>query len=350
MIGFSINLTDDMDYIVSYIKDMEKAGFIYVFGTIYEPGENKETFLEKVNEVGKVCQDLGMEFSLGISPGSAREVGLDLKPEVFIAKHIDGIRVSPSISKELIADFSKHMRVGISATHKNEEDIEEIKALGGKLSNIRAWFHYYEREEIGVSDKYLRTRVDYWKDLGIRTSAFVPGDDDMSGEFLPRLTLEVHRNKHPLYATIDLIKNFGVDNVYIGDSMLTDKTIDQFGQYMEEKTIVYYVDVLDQEYFDLIKGCHTNRIDEAEGVIRATDPIDIKGMKILDRFLISRPKGSLTLDNHRNGRFMGEFHISKVDLDLRPEVNVVAHVREEDMNLIDICHGGDRFEIRENLE
>lgn len=348
MIGFSINLTEDYDYTKNYIEKMRDAGFRYVFTTIYEPGEDKDDFLEKINRIGQLCQELGLKFTLGISEESAKEVNLSLSPETFLAKYIDGIRVTPTISNQIIAEFTKQMTVGVSASHTTYEDLKEIKSLGGNTDNMEAWYYYYERDEIGLSRKYMEERNEFWNDMQIKTVAFAPGDDDLTGHFIPRLTLEKHRDRHPLFSTIDLIENLGINTVYIGDSMITDKSIHQFQSYMGDGLMVLHVDVLDPEYFDLVKGVHRNRIDEAEYVIRAESPIDIRGTRIIDRYLISRPKGSLTLDNHRNGRFMGEFHISKVDLDLSNKVNVVAHVREEDIDLLDICYGGMEFEIVEN--
>lgn len=348
MIGFSINLTDDLDYILSYIRQMKEAGFKNAFTTIYEPGEDKEDFLNKVNEVGKICHDHAIKLTLGLSKESAKEVNLDLSPALFEEMYIDGIRVTPQISNKTIAKFSKELKVALSASHINEDDLREIEAEGGRLENIEAWFYYYEREEIGLSLEYMLERIEFWESMGIQTAAFVPGDDDLSGDFAPRLSLEKHRGKHPLYATIDLLDNICVNSVYIGDSMINEKTMSQFKTYMETGLIVYYADVLDHEYFELIKGRHRNRIDEAENVIRAEDPIDIKGTRIVDRYLMSRPRGSMTIDNHRNGRFMGEFHITKVDLDLSNSVNLVAHVRERDIDLLEICRGGSEFEIIEN--
>lgn len=348
MIGFSINLTEELDHIESYIKKMVEAGFKHVFATIYEPGEEKDDFLEKINNVGEICSSCNLGFILGLSKYSAREVDLDLDPILFESKYITGIRVTPNISNKVIADFTKVMTVGVSASHTTYEDLKEIKDHDGVIDNLQAWYYYYERDEIGLSRKYMKERNKFWSQRNIRTVAFAPGDDDLTGEFVPRLTLEKHRDKHPLYSTIDFVTNQDIDSVFIGDSMITDKSIHQFKRYIKDGVIVLYVDVLDPEYFELIKGLHRNRIDEAEYVIRAENPIDIKDTKIIDRYLISRPKGSLTIDNHRNGRFMGEFHITKEDMPLSNKANVIAHVREEDIDLLDICFGGTYFEVVEN--
>lgn len=348
MIGFSINLFDDLDIIEVYIKNMKDAGFKNVFTTIHEPEEEKDDFLENLIAVAKLCKDMNLKLMVGISKGSVKEINLKLDPKVLIDGGISGLRVTPDIDNKKIAELSNNMKVAVSASHTQKKDLEEIKELGGNMDNIEAWYYYYERDEIGLSRIYLKQRNKFWDSMGIETVAFVPGTDDHTHDFSPRLTLEKHRGKHPLFATIDLLEYVDVDSVYIGDNVIDDKTIYQFQRYMNDETLVFYVNVLDQEYYELIKGVHRNRIDEAELVIRAEHPIDIKE-HIVDRYLVSRPKGSLTIDNHKNGRFMGEFHITKEDMELSNKTNVVAHVREEDIDLIDRCYGGVEFEIIENI-
>ncbi len=348
MIGFSINLFDDLESIKTYIKKMKDAGFRNVFTTIYEPEEIIDDFLYTLRAVATFCKDSGLKLMVGISKESVREVNLKLDPKTLIDSGISGLRVTYDIDNEKIAELSKYMKIAISASHTQKEDIDEIKAFGGNLDNIEAWYYYYERDEIGLSRIYLKNRNKFWEKEGIETVAFAPGTDDHTHDFAPRLTLEKHRGKHPLFATIDLLEYVDVNSVYIGDNVIDDKTIYQFQRYMNDETLVFYVNVLDQEYFELIKGLHRNRIDEAELVIRAENPIQIKD-HIVDRYLVSRPKGSLTIDNHKNGRFMGEFHITKQDMELSNKTNVVAHVREEDIDLIDRCYGGVEFEIIENI-
>lgn len=348
MIGFSINLFDDIEYIERYIRTMQAAGFENVFTTIYEPDEEKDEFKTTLKQVANICRELDLNLRLGLSKGSAQEMDLKIRPETFLNYGIKAVRATPDISNKIIAELTKHIKVAVSASHTDKNDLEEIRDYGGNTSMLEAWYYYYERDEIGLSAKYMKKKNKFWAKHGIKTAAFAPGDDDLSGDFNPRLTLEAHRGRHPLYATIDLLENHEIDSVYIGDSWLNEKTIHQFERYMHDDIIVFYVDVLDYEYFSLLEGVHRNRIDEADLVIRAENSLDIEDRRIVDRFLISRPKGSLTIDNHRNGRFMGEFHITKEDMPLSNRTNVVAHVRDEDIDLIDRCYGGYEFEIVEN--
>lgn len=350
MIGFSVNLYDEISMIKEYIRTMKNAGFNSVFTTIFVPEEDKSRYLENLKAVGEECKKNHMELMLGISEESIEEVGLDMSVDSLKEMGITGIRVTHTTDPKLIADLSEHMKVAISASHTTSEDLKRLNDLGAEFNNLEAWFYYYDREEIGLSEEYMKNRIRFWKNMDIKTCAFAPGDDHHIGVFVGHLTLEKHRRKHPLYSCINLLEELGVDSVIIGDSPLHYKTIHQFSNYMEKKLLVFYVDVLDYEYFPLVKGLHKNRIDEAEYVIRAEDMVFKSDVHVVNRYLVSRPRGSLTLDNYKYGRYMGEFHITKVDMELSRRVNVVAHVREEDIDLIDVCSGGTLFEIVDNAE
>ncbi len=349
MIGFSIDLIDEMDDIVDYMERMSKAGFNFVFATIYEPDENIQGYILKAKEIAKVCKRLNINMMFGTSVTSLAELNLELGPELLKDIGVTSVRVSKSTPNHLIANLSNEFIVAVSASHVLAEDLDEIESLGGRIENIEAWFHYYERNEIGISGDYLIERTKFWQDRGVPVYAFVPGDNSYEDNFVSKITLERHRGRHPLYCTIDLFRDMGLDGICIGDSPIRVKTIYQFSRFMREEVLALFVDVLDDEYFPLISGEHKNRIDEARDVIRAEDRVVDPEINIIDRYLVSRPKGALTIDNHRNGRFMGEFHIGKVDLPLSRKVNVVAHLREEDIDLLEKCRGGDIFHVMENL-
>lgn len=349
MIGFSIKLSDDIEMVEEYINMMEDASFKYIFTTIYEPDEDKSDYLEKIKKIGDMAKKKGMKLTLGTSESSIKQVGLNVNPKAIKELGIDGIRVTSSTDLALIAELSKEIMVGISASHTSEEDLDKLYELGANPKNLQVWYSYYDREEIGLSKAFMKKRNKFWRFKGIKTVAFAPGDKKYyDDDVCPRLTLEKHRDRHPLFATIDLLEDMKVDTVYIGDSPLNKKTINQFYRYMKEEIIVYYADVVDYEYFPLLVGVHRNRVDEAELVIRSEKPVNGE-TRIVDRYLVSRRRGALTIDNQRNGRFMGEFNITKEDLNLSRKVNVVAHIREEDLDLIDKCHGGVYFEIAENI-
>ncbi|MDO5717403.1 MAG: MupG family TIM beta-alpha barrel fold protein [Tissierellia bacterium] len=350
MIGFSVNLNDDPKKVCEYIEKMKDAGFSSVFTTIFVPEDDKSSYLEALEAIGGKCKELEMDLMLGTSEESIREVKLELSAENLRDLGITGLRVTPTTPLDMIANCTKHFTVAISASHTSSEDLRTLNDLGADFSNIEAWYYYYERKEIGLSRKYMEKNNLFWETMDIKTVAFAPGDDNLSEDFTGKVTLEIHRDKHPLYSTIDLLDDLGVDKVYIGDSPLTAKTINQFNNYMKDELLIFYVDVLDYEYFDLVKGKHRNRIDEAEYVIRAEDFVFKSDIHVVNRYLVSRSRGSLTLDNNKYGRYMGEFHINKVDMDLSKKVNVVAHIREEDIDLIDKCRGGMYFEILENAE
>ena len=56
-----------------------------------------------------------------------------------------------------------------------------------------------------------------------------------------------------------------------------------------------------------------------------------------------RPRGSITIDNEKYLRYMGEMQILKVSLLSDERVNVVARISPEDLFLLDYIRGGDKL-------
>ena len=346
MIGFSIDLSLESALMKKYIDEMHGAGFKSVFTTINIPeDDSKEYYKDRLTILGKQCKKYDMTIMLSVSKQSLKETKIDLEDIEFLKSiGINGIRVTKETTNERIAEISEHFRVGISASHTTKEDIKKLKELGCDLSKLEAWFNYYSREDTGLSIDYMRDKIKFWKKRGIETVAFSPGDstEEVMNEYV---TLEQNRGRSPLYSIIDLIEDAGVDSCYVGDSPISEKTY-QVKEYSFNKIIPLYIDVLDEETFELVKGVHKNCKDEAENVVRFDKKIE--GIEIVDRYLVSRPKGSLTIDNHRYGRFMGEVQITKKDLALDRRVTVIGRVREEDLELVDKIHGKTGFELIEN--
>ncbi len=60
-----------------------------------------------------------------------------------------------------------------------------------------------------------------------------------------------------------------------------------------------------------------------------------------------RPRGSVTLDNDRYGRYAGEIQLLRADFPADPRVNVIGHVPEAAMLLADCIRRGGRFTLVE---
>lgn len=82
-------------------------------------------------------------------------------------------------------------------------------------------------------------------------------------------TLEKHRGKNPFDAAVSLITDPYIDDMYIGDPMISERTMAQFGYYHQTNQFLLEVLPSKSRYLKLILGTHNNRLDTARDVLRS---------------------------------------------------------------------------------
>lgn len=135
------------------------------------------------------------------------------------------------------------------------------------------------------------------------------------------------------------------DLIYIGDGGLSEEVQEQFAMYQREQTILLHAEVIDAQFYEYILGNHMNRQDEARDVIRSADARFRNIPRIPPRDTKKRAKGTITLDNERYLRYMGEIQITKKDLPADEKVNRVAQISEAELPLLEQIRAGVNFKI-----
>ena len=111
-----------------------------------------------------------------------------------------------------------------------------------------------------------------------------------------------------------------VDAVYIGDPTISERTMAQFGYYHQTNQFLLEVAPSESRYLKRILGTHTNRLDAARDVLRSelsrTSEMFRKDeiATIESEQTEARPVGTVTIDNEKYGRYMGEIQVTLVDL------------------------------------
>jgi hypothetical protein len=90
---------------------------------------------------------------------------------------------------------------------------------------------------------------------------------------------------------------------------------------------------------------HRNRLDAARDVVRSeTTRTDeerfVMTKNIATMHSTKRPKGTITIDNYLYGRYEHELQITLTDLEAHEGVNVIGHVIEEGIPLLDYVRKG----------
>lgn len=347
MFGFSIFMNEDLtEEKRVYIQKMAKNGFTGLFTSMHIPEDDVSAYKKRLTELGACAKENQLDLMVDISGDALHRAGFSfdqLEPLKKIG--VTGLRMDYHISNEQMAKWSHQLKISLNASTITEQDVLELKAANADFSQLEAWHNYYPRPETGLDRNWYQEKNQWLKQQGFTIQGFVAGDEALRGPLYQGLpTLEMHRYSHPLAAALDLI-SCGTDLVYIGDGGLSDDSKEQFATYQKENTILLHVEAIDPKLYEYILGDHTNRQDEARDVIRSAQARFKKIPPISPNDTQERLKGTVTLDNEKYLRYMGEIQITKKDLPADEKVNRVAKVCQSDLPLLAHIHAGMNFKI-----
>src|SRR5699024_1734322 len=153
------------------------------------------------------------------SGDAMKGIGLSLDdPKTIFENGFSGLRMDDGIDSKTIAKLSHYLTVGLNASTLTESDYEQLVHHQADFCNIEASHNYYPRPETGLDENWFYERNKWLKSKRFRIGAFVPGDSNLRlplYETLP--TLECHRYQNPFASYLSLIRDYHIDDVYIGD-------------------------------------------------------------------------------------------------------------------------------------
>lgn len=354
MLGISIYLSENEQDNMRRIKDASKYGFDKIFTSLHIPEDrNKDEQFYLFKRLCEYAKKYSMEVYGDFGPESFKRMRLDINDIKGIHDiGISGIRIDYGYDDETIAKISRSIRIFLNASTLTEKQIVNLKELGADFNNVEAWHNFYPRPETGLDKMYFIEKNRMIRSFGIKVSAYVVGDKLKRGPlFLGLPTLESHRNEGTYNSAVELLYEYDVDDVYIGDIEACEETLERM-TYLKENIIIlrYNKEACSERYKDLLNKTYTCRGDESRDVIRAEESRSYAGSNttvIKRENSIERNKGSVTIDNEGYKRYMGELQITKRDLSANENVNVLGKIINEDKDLINFIKGRVRFKLIE---
>lgn len=331
MLGISVYF-QDLD--IEYLKKAAQCGAKFVFTSLHIPEEDYSDLGTKLPLFLKTCQQCGLQVVPDISPVTFEKLNVEkgdyhhLKEMGFTSLRLDYGFDDYEIIKELQKDFY----LMLNASVVNQAYLDGAIAAGVNMNKLALTHNFYPRKETGLGLKAFNKRNEIFKSYGMTVQAFVCGDVLKRFpvyEGLP--TLECHRDKHPLCAAVELVHECGIKDVLIGDSKASIETLRSINAYMESKTL-HIKAHLEADFKHLYGQVIKVRKDQPEQVVRLAMP-RVAGVEVFHNTL--RPKGSITMQNKLAGRYGGEVHLNKIDMEMDARVNVIGFIHPEYVELLD---------------
>lgn len=354
-LGFSVYFGLD-NTLLENIKLLENAksfGFSRIFTSLHIPEANYEELKSEIVEFFKAAKKYEMDIICDISPNTFKFLGLDnLDIKGLYDLGIKTIRVDFGFSSEEIAKLTKNeynIKVMLNASTISSDFFIEIDKYNPKYSNIDALHNFYPRIHTGISINTMLEKNEILLKNNVKTSAFVASNFGKRGPLYEGLpTLEMHR-KLDIYDATNHLFALGNKYVFIGDSNPSILELKDMSNLLDDVITLRIKKKTDCDICtQLLKNTYTNRIDEAENIIRAAESRNLLNKKIIKPSnTIDKKFGDITIDNEKFLRYMGEIQILKMDQEKDERVNIVASIIEKDYYLLEYIKGNTKFRFIE---
>lgn len=346
-----------VEEIKEYIKLAAKYGFKRIFTCLISVSDKDiDVVLEEFKDILEVAKENNMEVIADIDPTVFKRLKasiFDLK--VFKDIGLSGIRLDMGFSgyEESVMTYNEYglkIELNISNGTKYVDNILSYKA---NLNNLYGCHNFYPHIYTGLSyNNFIKTSKQF-KDLGIRTAAFV---NSPSAEYGPwpvsegLCTLEMHRDlpievqaKH-LFAT-GLIDDVIIANAFASEQEL--EALSKLNREMLEFNVELVDGIRDLDKKIVLEEFHFNRGDSSEYMVRSTQSrVKYKGESFPPYNLVDIKRGNILIDSDLYTRYAGELQVALKDMKNTGKTNVVGKIVDNELFLLDYIKPWSKFSFK----
>ena len=349
--GFSVYLSTDIGKNENIIEKAVKSGAEYVFTSlnISEEKIDKQSELEKII---RLCTEKKLNLIVDINSTTKDIINLN-SGNIYL-------RIDDGLTADEILKLSEKNKIVLNASTVTEEDLKYLEKQGIDFSNVLSLHNFYPKRFTGISREYLLEQNLKYKKYGIKTMAFVKGDELRKPVYEGLPTVEEHRKMRFLKSCLDL-RSLNTDIILIGDIDLSCEHWKEFG-YFNKGVIPLRnsCDILTDRIFK-------DRTDSSEYVVRAVSDGNIgetrkkfceyitkelaKYKIDIEKISTENPikKGDILVSNSKYMRYEGELEIALKNLGTDEKRCIISKVIEEDIELLDYINILKKFEFLKNI-
>lgn len=332
----------------AYIRLAGKYGFKRIFSCLLSVGgKEKEELIREFRAVTDTAHEVGMEVILDVSPDVFRQLEVSYDDlEVFHRMGADGIRLDEGFDgmKESLMTYNPYgLKIELNASTASAY-VDNVMSHYPNPDKLITCHNFYPQKYSGISLAHFNACNEQMKRYQLQTAAFVSSNAE--GTFGPwpvnegLCTLELHRGL-PIDAQVrHLFATRMIDDVIIANAFASEEELKScaavdpgmlcFGLELEkelteaERLVLYY------------KNKHVIRGDLSEYMIRSTMPrVTYAAESIPPANTRDLKRGDVVIVNDRYSRYKGELHVVLKEMPNDGRKNVIGHLPEHELILLD---------------
>lgn len=256
-IGLSLYLDSADDFNKGVMNRANENGARYIFLSVQS--KDKSFDKEKLLNTIKLCNAKELLLIL--------DVDLDVFDKISVREFKEAntkyLMLSDRVDLKNLFNLSKDFNLALKAANLDNEDLITLQNMGMDFKDTLICHNYYPKPNTGRSAQSVLEDNKFYKSLGLKTVAFVPGDLLLGGPIYAGLpTIEEHRNMRVLRAILECIKVL-CDIVIVADTDISDTVLKDI-----ERLTLGYIEARGILPNELIGHIFYDRKDSARDLIR----------------------------------------------------------------------------------
>lgn len=330
-----------------YIRKASQYGFSRIFTCLLSvEGKTKEEVIEEFRELIDYAHEYHMEVIIDVAPFVFKRFGASYDDLTFFKDmHTDGIRLDEGFDglKESLMSYNKEgLKIEINASLGNGM-IDNIMTFTPNKEGLITCHNFYPQRYSGLSMKHFELCNNMIKKHNLKIAAFVSSQAENTFGPWPLAeglcTLEMHRDL-PLDVQVRHLCATGmVDDVIIANAYASEEELKQCSlinpnlltfkiEFEKELTEIERKIIYEHEHF--VRG------DMSEYMARSTFPrVTYAKESVPPGNCRDLKRGDVIIVNDNYSRYKGELHIVLKEMPNDGRKNVVGHLPENEMMILD---------------
>lgn len=330
--------------IKAYIKQAAKYGFERIFTCLISASGDPEVFLSHFKSMTECAAAHGMEVIADVDPGVFEIYKINPADLSFFKMlKLSGIRLDLGFSgheEALMTHNPYGLTIELNMSSGNRY-VENIMSYKPNVSRLYGCHNFYPHRFTGLSDAHFMTCSEQFKNLNLKTAAFINAPSATIGPWPVReglCTLEKHRELSITTQAKDLFNTGLIDDVIIANMFASEAELKALGT-MDREILTLNVKFLEgataTERKIVLEEPHYNRGDVSAYMIRSTmSRVKYKGHAFPPHDTDDIQSGDVIIESDLYTRYAGELQIALQAMPSSGRSNRVAVICEEEKPLI----------------
>lgn len=349
------NFDDD----AAYLDLASKYGYKRVFTSLLQVTDGKDKVLAEFKKTVAYANQLGMEVMVDINPDLFEQLNIsyeDLK--FFDDMGAYGVRLDLGFTGAEEAAMTRNpydLKIEINMS-SGTNYVDNIMSYSPKRENLLGSHNFYPHEYTGLEYNFFVACSEKFKKYNLNTAAFVNANSATFGPWPTAdglCTLEDHRHLDIATEVKHMVMTDLIDDVIIANAYASEKELkaaaDAFNANYPTIKIETVPDITEVERTVLLDNVHSYRGDRSAYILRSTmTRVVYKDKNFPAHNTVQIKRGDVLIDNEGYGQYKGETQIALKEMKNDGRVNVVGHIIDDELFLLDFLKPWSQFKLSQD--